>query len=169
MLYCDCTISFALFDDVKNAEELRKCVMNGEFEATLLKTTMIADVFQVLTAANRALHLQKIGKMTTKNVHSEVLYCLAATKNISDSFRKFGIGDADTSVFVVVLNDTDNRTMDLIQSKVQGTQLPAEDVKKFTDETLVKRTFKITEAELSVNSLTDILVSKVASKDFVTV
>lgn len=42
----------------------------------------IADPFQVLVAANRAVHLNKTGKMTTKNVHSEVLFCLSASKNV---------------------------------------------------------------------------------------
>lgn len=167
-LYSDFSMTFALYKDVTNAKELRQSVMNGEFEATLLKTSVIADPFQVLVAANRALHLYRIDKMTTKNVHSEVLFCLSSTKNISDSFRKYGLGDGDTSVFVVVLNDKDDTTMNLIQSKVQGTQIPLAEVKQFTDEKLVKKLYKVTDQELSVGSLTDALVSKVASKEFVT-
>ncbi|XP_053377401.1 EKC/KEOPS complex subunit TPRKB-like [Mercenaria mercenaria] len=168
-LYSDCSITFALYKDVTNAKELRQSVMNGEFEATLLKTSMVADPFQVLVAANRAVHLHKIEKMTTKNVHSEILFCLSSTKNISDSFRKFGLGDGDTSVFVVVLNDKDDATMNLIQSKIQGTQIPLTDVKQFTDEKLVKKLYKVTDTELSSCSLTDALVSKIASKEFVTI
>ncbi|XP_060592868.1 EKC/KEOPS complex subunit TPRKB-like [Ruditapes philippinarum] len=168
-LYNDCTITCALYKDVHNAKELRQSVMNGDFEATLLKTTMIADPFQVIVAANRAVHLYKTDKMTTKNVHSEILFCLSATKNISDSFRKFGLGDGDTSVFVVVLNDKDDASLNLIDSKIQGSCIPLADVKQFTDEKLIKKLYKITDSELSVSSLTDALVSKIASKEFVTI
>lgn len=40
-------VTFALFSDVQNMNELRKCVMGGEFEAALLKTSMVSftDMF----------------------------------------------------------------------------------------------------------------------------
>ena len=40
----DSHISFALFTDVENMSEVRKCVMNGEFEAALLKTSMVSFI-----------------------------------------------------------------------------------------------------------------------------
>jgi hypothetical protein len=42
-LYKDCTITCALYKDVHNAKELRQSVMNGDFEATLLKTSMVCS------------------------------------------------------------------------------------------------------------------------------
>lgn len=42
----------------------------------------ISGYFQVIAAANKAVHLSKTEKMTTKNVHSEVLFCLSPTKNV---------------------------------------------------------------------------------------
>jgi EKC/KEOPS complex subunit CGI121/TPRKB len=40
------------------------------------------DPFQITVAANRAIHLNRQNKMMTKNVHSEILFCLSPTKNV---------------------------------------------------------------------------------------
>lgn len=39
--YMDSTISLALFRNVENAKEVRQNVMNGTFEAALLKPSMV--------------------------------------------------------------------------------------------------------------------------------
>ncbi|KAL4225881.1 hypothetical protein ACF0H5_013869 [Mactra antiquata] len=168
-LYPNFSITLALYKDVTNMEALRQCVMKGEFEATLLKPSMICDPFIVLTAANRAVYLDKTNKMTTKNVHSEVLYCLSPTKNITDSFRKFGVGDKDNSVFIVLLNDLDGAKMEFIKSKIEGCQISIDEVSNFKDETQVKKIYKVTDLEVNTCSLSDVIVSRVASKEFLTV
>ncbi|CAI9723130.1 Hypothetical predicted protein [Octopus vulgaris] len=75
-------VTFALFNNVGNMKEVRQSVMNGEIEAALLKTSMIHDQFQVLTAAHKALHHRRTKKMITKNIHSEILYCLSPLKGM---------------------------------------------------------------------------------------
>lgn len=39
-------VTFALFSGVQNMNELRKCVMGGEFEAALLKTSMVSFFYR---------------------------------------------------------------------------------------------------------------------------
>lgn len=39
--YPECNMTLMLFSNVLNAAEVRKCVMGGEFEAALLKTSMV--------------------------------------------------------------------------------------------------------------------------------
>ncbi|XP_052781987.1 EKC/KEOPS complex subunit TPRKB-like [Mya arenaria] len=163
------SFSLALFKDLKNAIDVKRMVMNGEFEATLLNTKMIPDPFIVITAANRAAYNQRYGKMVTKNVHSEVLFCLSPTKNITDSFKKFGMPDSADSVFVVLVNDRDNKVMEQLTKVIDGTEVDTGDVTQFTDESLIKKVYKVSDEELNCGSLTDALVSKIASKEFVTV
>lgn len=43
----------------------------------------IVNYFQVLVAANRAVHLNRTKKMLTKNVHSEILFSLSPSKNVT--------------------------------------------------------------------------------------
>lgn len=165
----DSTITLALFKNVANAKEIRQCVMSGEFEASLLKPSMIVNYFQVLVAANRAVHLNRIKKMLTKNVHSEILFSLSPSKNISDSFRKFGLADTDKCVFVAIVDDQDGKTLQTVIDKVQGQLAPFEELQTFTDLTNVKKIYKITDTELSVCSLLDAIVSRISSKEIVTV
>ncbi|XP_062585686.1 EKC/KEOPS complex subunit TPRKB-like [Saccostrea cucullata] len=168
-LYPDCSMTLMLFSDVENATEIRKSVMSGEFEAALLKTSMILEPFQVIVAANRAIHLQRVNKMMTKNVHSEVLFSLSPSKNISDSFRKFGVADSETSIFVVIVNDTDGATCQAVRNKVKGQITDINEVGKYSDLPTIKKVYKISDTELSASNPVEAIVSRIASKDIVTV
>lgn len=167
--YPECNMTLMLFSNVLNAAEVRKCVMGGEFEAALLKTSMILEPFQVIVAANRAIHLHRLKKMMTKNVHSEVLFSLSPSKNISDSFRKFGLADNETSMFVVIVNDTDGSTCQAVIDRVKGQLTDITDVGKYSDLPTIQKVYKISETELSVCSAVDAVVSRISSKDIVTV
>jgi tRNA threonylcarbamoyladenosine modification (KEOPS) complex Cgi121 subunit len=67
---------------------------------------------QLLAAVNRAVHDQHHGLMRTKHLHSEIVYALAGTQNvtlyqvltdlqITEAFKTFGLSDATKSVIVV--------------------------------------------------------------------
>ena len=43
-LYPDTTIILALFRDVQNAKEVKQAVMNGQFDASLLKASMVSAI-----------------------------------------------------------------------------------------------------------------------------
>ncbi|XP_022299190.2 EKC/KEOPS complex subunit Tprkb-like [Crassostrea virginica] len=167
--YPDSNMTLMLFSEVSNAAEIRKCVMSGEFEAALLKTSMILEPFQVMVAANRAIHLNRINKMMTKNVHSEVLFSLSPSKNISDSFRKFGLADNDTSVLVVIVNDINGSTCQALKNRVKGQLTDIDNIGKYADLPMIKKVFKISETELSACSAVDAIVSRISSKEIVTV
>ncbi|XP_050410410.1 EKC/KEOPS complex subunit TPRKB [Patella vulgata] len=167
-LFPDSTITLALFRNVENVKEIRQCVMNGTFEAAILKTSMIVDPFQVIVAANKAVHQNKVGKMMTKNVHSEILFNLSPSKNISDSFRKFGAGDTDQSVFIAVVDDKTGQTLKAIQNTVKGQQVDVDEVKQLSDLNNIKKIYKLTDAEFSWSPL-DALVTRIAAKDIMTI
>ncbi|XP_046556826.1 EKC/KEOPS complex subunit TPRKB-like [Haliotis rubra] len=168
-LYPDATITMALFRDVTNAAELRQHVMKGEFEASLLKPAMIVDPFQVLVAANKAVHLQRSGKMMTRNVHTEILFSLSPSKNISDSFKKFGLGDSDTSALVVIINDNNGSTLTAVTDKVQGRLVDVTEVKELTDSNIVNKVYKLTEEELTISSPLDSITTRIAAKEMAVV
>lgn len=168
-LYPDSTVTLALFRNVDNAKELRQCVMTGKFEAALLKTSMIVDPIQVVIAANRAMHLNKVSKMMTKNVHTEILFSLSPTKNISESFRKFGLADTDRSVMVAITDDSDGSVFKSILPCVQGDLIDVAEVAGLSDIALIKKIYKITDAELTISSLCDAILSRISSKDIVIV
>ncbi|CAL1528764.1 unnamed protein product [Lymnaea stagnalis] len=167
-IYNDSTITFALFVNLESCKNIRKCVMNGTVEASLLKSSMIIDPFQVLVAANKAVHLYKSNSMMTKNVHSEILFCLSPSKNISESFRAFGAADSDTSVFVAIVNDTEDKTLAKVSEILGHQPVPLEGVSSLGDIKLITKAYKLTDEELSHFPMLDALVSRIAAKEIIT-
>ncbi|RUS78715.1 hypothetical protein EGW08_013536 [Elysia chlorotica] len=168
ILYPDLTITLALYTGLESCKVLRKYVMEGEIVASLLKTSMIVDPFQVLTAANKAVHLWQTNNMITKNVHSEILYCLSPSKNISESFRSFGAADSDDSVFVAVVDDAEDKTLNRISEILEQSPTDIDAVASLSDTELISKAYKLTEEELSVYPILDALVSRIAAKEIIT-
>ncbi|KAL4656775.1 EKC/KEOPS complex subunit TPRKB-like [Arapaima gigas] len=159
-------VTQCLFKDVKNAAELRKSAVGGEIKGALIKPSMVVDSFQVVVAANKALHLQKVGKMKTRSLYSELIFNLSPSNNISESFKKFGISDSDSTVLVVLIHsDEEGRDVQDIQRKVVGQQVPAELVSTFSDIPQIKKLYKITAEEDCVDHLLDAVVCRMAVKD----
>ncbi|GFN99499.1 Ekc/keops complex subunit cgi121 [Plakobranchus ocellatus] len=168
VLYPDSTITLALYSGLESCKDLRKSVMEGTVVASLLKPSMIVDPFQVLTAANKAVHLSRTNNMTTKNVHSEILFCLSPSKNISESFRSFGAADSDTSVFVAIVDDAEDKTLTRISEILGLSPVSIDDVASLADTVLITKAYKLSEEEISTYPILDALVSRIAAKEIIT-
>ncbi|KAG9335888.1 hypothetical protein JZ751_003545 [Albula glossodonta] len=155
-----------LFKDVKNAAELRKSAMAGEIPGALINPSMVVDPFQVLVATNKALHLQKAGKMKTRTLYSEIIFNLSPTNNISEAFKRFGISDSDEAVQVVLVHTEEERTnTDDILSRVDGQQIPVDRVSSLSDTAKIKKLYKVTPQEEACGSLLDAVICRMATKD----
>ncbi|XP_051547618.1 EKC/KEOPS complex subunit TPRKB [Myxocyprinus asiaticus] len=165
-LFPEYTVTQLLFKDVKNATELRKMAVNGEIKGALINPSMVVDSFQVLVAANKAVHLHKIGKMKTRSLYSEIIFNLSPTNNISEAFKRFGISDSDGAVLIVLVhNKEETINIDDIISKVDGQQIPIEKVSDLTDAAKIKKLYKVAQLEEKCGSLLDAVVCRMATKD----
>ncbi|XP_012940519.1 EKC/KEOPS complex subunit TPRKB [Aplysia californica] len=166
-LYPDKTITVALYRNV-SCKELRKSVMSGAIEVSLLKTSMVIDEFQVLVAANKALHLQHAGTMMTKNVHSEILFCLSPSKNISESFQSFGAADSDTNVVVAIADDQDDERLDKVSEILGKSPVALTELSELADTKLITKAYKVSADELNSYDLRDAVVSRISAKEIIT-
>uniref|UniRef100_A0A1A7XCM2 EKC/KEOPS complex subunit TPRKB n=1 Tax=Iconisemion striatum TaxID=60296 RepID=A0A1A7XCM2_9TELE len=165
-LYPDTRVTQILYNDVKNAAELRRKAMEGKINGALINPTMLVSPFQVLVAANKAVHLQTAGKMKTKTLNAEIIFNLSPTNNISEAFKRFGISDGDHSVLVVVVHkNNEEQFVSDISAMVDGQQLPVEDVSSLSDFNKIKKLYKITPQEEKCGSLLDAVVCRMAIKD----
>ncbi|KAK0130698.1 EKC/KEOPS complex subunit TPRKB [Merluccius polli] len=195
-LYPKQTVTQLLFKGVKNSAELRKSAMEGKINAALINPKMVrmaelyvymcvlfhyalysltkchpsqlVDSFQVLVAANKAVHLQSIGKMKTRGLYSEIIFNLSPANNISEAFKRFGISDSDDSVLVVlVATDDESQVLADITEKVDGQQVPVAELPTLTDVMQIRKLYKVTPQEEKIGSLLDSVVCRMATKDVV--
>lgn len=156
-----------LYKNVQNAAELRQKIMKGEVEASLIKPAMIVSTFQLLVATNRAIRALKRKSMTTRSVYAEIIFNLSPTKSITDSLKRFGLGDDDQHILAVVLDESDDCTLiDKLNTQIKGEIGMLEEINKLTDEEKIKNIYKIKDCETQNGNIEDSVISRMACKDF---
>ncbi|CAD6239571.1 unnamed protein product [Miscanthus lutarioriparius] len=82
----DSTISIALFSDVSNSRELLDLMQSGKLEpeVAFLSASLVPDVFPVLAAALKALLSKTRESLTTRTLHSELVYNYSGSKHVID-------------------------------------------------------------------------------------
>ncbi|XP_066525259.1 EKC/KEOPS complex subunit TPRKB [Hoplias malabaricus] len=157
-----------LFRDVGNCAELRKMAVEGQISGALINPSMVLDPFQTLVAANKAVHLQKIGKMKTRSLFSEIIFNLSPTNNISEAFKRFGTSDSDNAVLIVLVHNKEEVfCKDNVVSKVDGQQIPVDQIPTLSDIAKIKKFYKLTPQEEKCGSILDAVVCRMAAKDVV--
>ncbi|XP_041833733.1 EKC/KEOPS complex subunit TPRKB [Melanotaenia boesemani] len=165
-LFPDYRVTQMLFKDVRNAAELRQYAVEGKINGALINPTMVVSSFQAMVAANKAVHLETLGKMKTRSLNSEIIFNLSPTNNISEAFKRFGISDGDNSVLVVVVHNKDElQFLSDVTARVDGRQVPVEEVSSLSDVAKIKKLYKVTPQEEKCGSLLDAVVCRMAIKD----
>mmetsp|Transcript_21609 Transcript_21609/g.30203 ORF Transcript_21609/g.30203 Transcript_21609/m.30203 type:complete len:179 (+) Transcript_21609:48-584(+) len=164
------TLHLILYKNVKNAKDLRALLLQGKEEVGFINAELILDEFQVLVAANKAIHYQKLGQMITKNIHAELVYNLSPNTNISSSLKQFGIGDS-THILLVALFDASEDKIAHIKSLVQGEEVELNEQSQLPFGSTfhaqhAKKAYQLTNEEVnSPHTLLPTLVNLIAIKD----
>lgn len=153
-----------LFSNVKNTRELRSGVMSGQLLCALIKPKLLVDPFQLVIAANKAVVRQNVSSLVTKSIYTEILFNLSPSKNITQGLTKFGVGDDDTDIFVLVIPNSDEELQEVLR-QVDGEMRPIEDAKEMLSINEVIKTYSIHNDELAISNLLDSVVTRIAAKD----
>jgi len=150
------TIHVALFESVTNASFLQEQLLsaNTDYEYAFIDASVIVSKVHALAAAWRAVNDFLEGRLKSRNVHSETVFCLSPNNNIAESFRRFGVTPTTASLLVIKVTSpsTPGITAESIQAhlseSIKGTQVPFEDdvLAKMTDLARVRKIYKLNDA-----------------------
>ncbi|KAI9906083.1 hypothetical protein PsorP6_013865 [Peronosclerospora sorghi] len=165
-LFGNRTLHVGYYTDVKNIPSLRQDLLDKKIDVALLNAHRIAGPFQVHAAASRAFLCDASSRLTTRSLHAEVVFNMSGSRNVLESFKRFGVRDDTTSIVVCVI-DADEETLKQVETLVKGIQVPFEELgTRLTDEDvkLIKKFYKISELELEKSTLVDAVTCRIATK-----
>uniref|UniRef100_A0A915K0E0 EKC/KEOPS complex subunit CGI121 n=1 Tax=Romanomermis culicivorax TaxID=13658 RepID=A0A915K0E0_ROMCU len=160
-------VRICLFRNVKNAKDLKLLIQSGQVECSFVRAELILEIFQLLAATNKAIHCNIYGNLATKNIHSEIVYCLSPTRNITESLVTFGVHDDSHDILVVVVGDVKGDKLKQVGKFINGRPEPLSALRNLTDHALIKQIYNVKDPELNKSSIVDAVVSRIVSKDYV--
>eukprot|EP01088_Endostelium_zonatum_P010181 TRINITY_DN23537_c0_g1_i1.p1 TRINITY_DN23537_c0_g1~~TRINITY_DN23537_c0_g1_i1.p1 ORF type:complete len:197 (-),score=40.12 TRINITY_DN23537_c0_g1_i1:68-637(-) len=159
-------LTVLLFVNIQNATNVLNEILRQPelYPVSLLNPKYVSGLHHVQIAANRALYSNKSKQLVTKSLNVELIYNMAAEKNMKQNLKKFGVSEESREVLVGLFNPS-QETIDNLCKLIQGEQVDvklAMDKKTYMDPTLIKKHFKISDAELQLGSLEEAVVGRVA-------
>ncbi|TRM68612.1 kinase binding protein CGI-121-domain-containing protein [Schizophyllum amplum] len=149
----------ALYTGVTNAAALRKRIVaaataegasgDAEREAidfAFVDARLVTSRLHLQTAVHQAVLAAARGALRTKTVHSEILFMLNPTNNISEAIRRYGVTDASTALLVVRIHGPDlleEQIQTAADAAVAGIMRPMADLAEVSDWAAVKKYHKL--------------------------
>ncbi|XP_042490023.1 EKC/KEOPS complex subunit TPRKB [Macadamia integrifolia] len=160
------TLSVVLFTDVLNSSELLDAMQSGtlEPEVAFLNASLVPDVFPVLVAAHKTLLSKSRETLTTRTLHSELVYNYSRSKHISESLKRCGISKDSTYVLVARF-DASHDEMKSIEKLVNGKEIGLEELAGRANQAQIQKHYKISGLELGISSLDNAITCRIAVRD----
>ncbi|KAK9286956.1 hypothetical protein L1049_015364 [Liquidambar formosana] len=160
------TLSLVLFTDVTNSKELLDAMQAGtlEPEVAFLNASLIPDVFPILAAAHKTLIAKSRESLTTRTLHSELVYNYSGSKHITESLKRCGISDSSTYVLAARFNASLDE-MKAIEKLINGKEIDMEELHARANEAQIQKHYKISGPEMGISSLADAITCRIASRD----
>ncbi|KAF9268412.1 CGI-121-domain-containing protein [Marasmius fiardii PR-910] len=154
------TAYVALYSSVTNAATIRKRILDasrmegkdGERERdamnfAFIDATLITSRLHLQTAIHQAILAESQNSLRTKTVHSEILFMLNPTNNITEAIRRYGVSDSSRALLVVHISERARSTTSEIEIKmknaVEGVLSPLDKLEELTDWERIKKYYKL--------------------------
>ncbi|XP_008236511.1 PREDICTED: EKC/KEOPS complex subunit Tprkb [Prunus mume] len=162
------TLSLALFTEVTNSKELLDSMQSGTLdpEVAFLNASLIPDVFPLLAAAHKTLVAKSRESLTTRTLHSELVYNYSGSKHITESLKRCGISESSTYMLAARFNaSSDEIEQKAVEKLINGKEIDLEELGGRADQAQIQKHYKITSVELGISSLADAITCRIASRD----
>ncbi|KAF8655192.1 hypothetical protein AX16_003224 [Volvariella volvacea WC 439] len=150
----------ALFKNVKNASDLRDRIVSAstspnqsdrdEVNYAFINPTLITSKLHLQTAIAQATLSDAQGSLRTKTVHSEILWALNPTHNITEALRRYGISPTSTSLLLIRIDgpaESPSAIQTHMTKLVDGDLVPFEELSTLTDWATIKKYHKLNEEQ----------------------
>ncbi|XP_038706307.1 EKC/KEOPS complex subunit Tprkb [Tripterygium wilfordii] len=160
------TLSLSLFVDVTNAKELLDSMQAGnlEPEVALLNASLIPDTFPVLAAAHKTLVAKARESLTTRTLHSELVYNYSGSKHITESLKRCGISETTTYILAACFSAS-SEEMTAVEQIINGREIGLEELEARANQAQIQKHYKISGLELAISSVGDAITCRIAARD----
>lgn len=135
-----------------------------EPEVALLNALLIPDVFPVLAAAHKTLVAKSRQSLTTRTLHSELVYNYSGSKHISESLKRCGISESSTYILVARFSASADE-MTAIEKLIEGREIDLDDLEGNANQSQIQKHYKISSLELEISSLAEAITCRIAARD----
>ena len=124
-LFNDVIVEMALFTNITNTQTILDQLKqrNTDYDFAFIKASLITHPSQIAVAANKA--LATFPNIITPTLHSELVFILSGTTNITQSYKRFGI-TPDTDRMVVVIFHASEEKWDRVRKLIQGDEVTSD-------------------------------------------
>uniref|UniRef100_A0A6M2EKT1 Uncharacterized protein n=1 Tax=Populus davidiana TaxID=266767 RepID=A0A6M2EKT1_9ROSI len=160
------TLSLSLFTDVTNSKELLDSMQAGKLEpeVAFLNASLIPDVFPLLAAAHKTLIAKSRDSLTTRTLHSELVYNYSGSKHITESLKRCGISDSTTYILAARFNASPDE-MKAVEKLINGKEIELEELEGRANQAQIQKHYKISGLEAGLSSLADAITCRIAARD----
>ncbi|TPX33643.1 hypothetical protein SmJEL517_g03532 [Synchytrium microbalum] len=158
-----------LYRNVKKGRRIRESIIKGTMPLScIIDARMVLDIFQLQLACIRALLAQRQDTMKTRSLYSEILFNMSPSSNITESLKQFGVSDSTSSLILLFIGDEapSDEDVDVADSLIQGNQASIFELAECCDTDLIKKLYKLSDAQQSRDISLKNVVNAMALKGF---
>ncbi|KAG6777744.1 hypothetical protein POTOM_017575 [Populus tomentosa] len=135
-----------------------------EPEVAFLNASLIPDIFPLLAAAHKTLIAKSRDSLTTRTLHSELVYNYSGSKHITESLKRCGISDSTTYILAARFNASPDE-MKAVEKLVNGKEIELEELEGRANQAQIQKHYKISGLEAGLSSLADAITCRIAARD----